>query len=372
MSRLKILQVQLYEKNNCVLADQAIIGLPESYEVTNAFLCGQPRMPTRREGEVRTVCFGFQDSWFKGFRLRALWHLYRFCRSEGFDVVVAHRYKPMSLFLHLNRWLRFKRLIGVQHGIGDLDRSHRRREVRRALRENCYVVAVSRAVRQYLINANAGLNEKNCVQIDNAIDIAAAEAVQLEGKAAREHLGLPADKFVIGTIGRLVPVKGHVHLLEAFAKVKDEFPNAVVAIIGEGKSRDELEATMDRLDIQGRVFLLGARPNALQYVRAYNVFVMPSLSEGLPLALLEGMSGHLPVIGSDIPSLLPILEDCGGGIFPVAEPGELAKRLREAMSMESILLKSKGERCYRYLCTSHSIEDYRLKYQKLFALNFEM
>lgn len=368
MSRLKILQVQLYEKNNCVLADQAIIGLPEGYEVTNAFLCGQPRMPSRQEGEVRTVCFGFPMSWFKGLRLRVLWRLYRFCKQEQFDLVIAHRYKPMSLFLQLNLWLRFRRLIGVQHGIGDLDRSRRKREVRSLMRDNCYVVAVSRAVREYLLRAEAGVNESNCIQIDNAIDIDAAERMQLDSKEARNELDLPLDTFIFGTIGRLVPVKGHIHLLEAFAEVQGEFPQSCVAIIGEGQSRPELEAAIVRLGLQNRAFLLGAKRNALRYVRAFDVFVMPSLSEGLPLALLEGMSGHLPVIGSDIPGLLPILEDCGGGIFPVGQPSKLAERLREVMNLSPELLMERGERCYQYLCMAHSIEDYRHKYRELLAL----
>lgn len=365
---LKILQVQLYERNSCVLADEIIRALPDSYEVTNAFLCGEPRAQDGDEKGARTVCFGFPDAWFKGLRLRVLWRLYRFCKQEGFDMVVAHRYKPMSLFLQLNRWLKFKRLVGVQHGIGDLDRGHRKREVRRLLQKNCYVVAVSRAVREYLLNAGAGLDENNCIQIDNAIDIAAAERMQLDREEARRQLQLPADGFLFGTIGRLVPVKGHIHLLDAFAQLKDEFPQASVAIIGEGQCREELEAAIARLGLEGRVFLPGAKPQALRYVRAFDVFVMPSLSEGLPLALLEGMSGHLPVIGSNIPSLLPILEDCGGGVFSSGQPDELAQRLREILLLPGQQLREQGERCYRYLCSAHSIEDYHRNYRELLAL----
>jgi glycosyltransferase involved in cell wall biosynthesis len=114
-----------------------------------------------------------------------------------------------------------------------------------------------------------------------------------------------------------------------------------------------------------RALLLGARDDALQYVRAFDAFVMPSLSEGLPLALLEGMSGHLPVIGSDIPSLKPILEDCGGRIFPVGQHAVLAGHLREVLALSSEERIAEGERAYQYLCRAHSIDDFRRQYREL-------
>ncbi|WP_039559307.1 glycosyltransferase [Pseudomonas flexibilis] len=365
MRKIKVLQVQLHKKNDCVLADEIIRSLPVNFEVTNAFLCGETCASGYRDGGIENICFGFPDAWLRGSRLRVLWRLYRFCKQERFDMVVAHRYKPMSLFLQLNRWLRFGRVIGIQHGIGDFDRSYRKREMRRLLRENCYVVAVSQAVREYLLRANLGIDERNCVRIDNAIDIAAAERMQLTREYARRQLGLPEGSFLFGTIGRLVSVKGHIHLLEAFALIKDEFPQANVAIIGEGACRAELEAASERLGLHDRVFLLGSRVQALRYVKAFDVFVMPSLSEGLPLALLEGMSGHLPVIGSDIPALLPILEGCGGGIFPVGQADGLAECLRDSLEFTEDQLREQGERCYQYLCVTHSIEEYRRKYRQL-------
>jgi glycosyltransferase involved in cell wall biosynthesis len=178
-------------------------------------------------------------------------------------------------------------------------------------------------------------------------------------------LDLPADAFVFGAIGRLVPVKGHIHLLRAFALIKDAHPRALLAIIGEGRGRPELEAAIGELGLEGRALLLGARDDALQYVRGFDAFVMPSLSEGLPLALLEGMSGRLPVIGSDIPSLKPILEDCGGRIFPSGRHEVLAERLAEVLALSPEARRAEGERAYQYLYRAHSIEDFRRQYREL-------
>ncbi|AYC34555.1 glycosyltransferase [Pseudomonas cavernae] len=365
--RSKVLQLQnRYNVNASDLAEQVVQALPtDRFEVTTAFLRGCPEPGEPESRAPRSVYFGFSQGATKGLRLRALWVLYQHCRAEGYDAVIAHRFKPINMLMLLNRWLRIPACIGVLHGLGEYDRAYRRWEMRRLIGSAWRLVGVSRAVRDDLLACGAGFTETNTRQINNAIDIARAEKLQHPRQQARELLGLPAAAFVFGTIGRLVPVKGHIHLLEAFALVKDQQPAAVLAIIGEGRSRVELEAAIARHGLQGRVLLLGAKDDALQYVRAFDVFVMPSLSEGLPLALLEGMSGHLPVIGSDIDSLRSILEDCGGRIFPVGQPQALAEQLRAMLALGPESLAAAGERGYAYLCRAHAIEDFRRQYREL-------
>lgn len=365
--KIKVLQLQnRYNVNASDLAEQVIQGLPaEHFEVTTAFLRGRPGPGEPESRAARSIYFGFSQTDLKGLRLRALWRLFRLCREQRYDVVIAHRFKPMNMLMLLNLWLRIPACIGVQHGIGDFDRGYRRWEARRLLTANWRVVGVSRAVRDYLVGCGAGFDPSNTVQINNAIDIDRAERLQHPREQARSLLGLAQEPFIFGAIGRLVPVKGHIHLIEAFAQVQSVFPQAQLAIIGEGRMRAELEAAIVRFGLEGKAHLLGAREDALQYVRAFDAFVMPSLSEGLPLALLEGMSGHLPVIGSDIPSLRSILEDCGGRIFPVGDAAALATQLGAVLKLEAEQRRAEGERAYRYLRGAHAIEDFRLEYLQL-------
>jgi glycosyltransferase involved in cell wall biosynthesis len=366
-SRIKVLQLQArYNVNASDLAEQIIQGLPaERFEVTTAFLRGRPGSGEPESRAPRSIYFGFSQSDLKGLRLRALWRLYRLCREERYEVVIAHRFKPINMLMLLNLWLRIPACIGVQHGIGDFDRAYRRWEARRLLAGNWRLVGVSRAVRDYLLGCGAGFDSGNTVQINNAIDIERAEGLQHSREKARALLGLATEPFTFGAIGRLVPVKGHIHLIEAFAKLQADYPQAQLAIIGEGRSRADLESAIERHAVQGRVHLLGAREDALQYVRAFDAFVMPSLSEGLPLALLEGMSGRLPVVGSDIDSLRPILEDCGGRVFPVGDPEALAEQLRAILMLDAEQRNEEGERAYAYLRSAHAIEDFRRQYHQL-------
>ncbi|UPQ82360.1 glycosyltransferase [Pseudomonas knackmussii] len=365
--KIKILQLQnRYNVNASDLAEQVIQGLPtETYEVTTVFLRGRPRPGEPESRAARSVYFNLSNASTKGLRLRALWMLYKHCRAQGYDAVIAHRFKPINMLMVLNLWLRIRVCIGVLHGLGEYDRAYRRWESRILIGPAWRMVGVSRAVYDDLIRSGAGFGPHNVRQINNAIDISRAERLQHPKQQARQLLGLPQDAFVVGTIGRLVPVKAHIHLIEAFAEIKDRYPKALLAIIGEGRSRQELETFIRARRMEQRVLLLGARDDALQYVRAYDVFVMSSVSEGLPLALLEGMSGCLPVIGSDIDSMRPILEDSGGRIYPVGQPLALAERLREVISLTPRERAEEGLQAYEYLCRAHAIEDFRRQYRSL-------
>ncbi|HBW09234.1 MAG: glycosyl transferase family 1 [Pseudomonas sp. BICA1-14] len=365
--KIKVLQLQnRYNVNASDLAEQVIQGLPtQTYEVTTLFLRGRPRSGEPESRAARSVYFDLNSASTKGLRLKALWLLYKHCRAQGYDVVIAHRFKPINMIMLLNIFLRIPACVGVLHGLGEYERPYRRWESRALISKAWRMVGVSRAVCDDLINSGAGFKPYNVRQINNAIDISRAERLQHSKLQARKLLGLPEDAFVIGTIGRLVPVKGHIQLLEAFSEIKDDYPQALLVIIGEGRLRQEMEAVIQARGLNGRVHLLGAKDDALQYVRAYDVFVMSSISEGLPLALLEGMSARLPVVGSDIDSMRPILEESGGRIYPVGQSAILAKRLREVVLLTPQERTKEGRRTYEYLCRAHAIEDFRKQYRDL-------
>lgn len=366
--RIKVLQLQVYINANASdLAEQIVKGLPvDRFEVTMAFLRGRPGANDTESCAPRSVYFDFKQAELKGLkRFRALWRLYKHCREERYDVIIAHRFKPMNILMLLNLKLKVPVCIGVQHGLGDFDRLLRCLVTKTLLRPNFKTVGVSRAVCDYLINCRAGFNPENTIQINNAIDVERAEKIQLMRKDARDALGLDTDAYILGCIGRLVPVKGHIFLIEAFSRIKNDHPAVQVAIIGDGRSRQVLENAIEQYGVQGRVHLLGARDDALQYVRVFNAFVMPSTTEGLPLALLEGMSGHLPVIGSNIDSLKPILEDSGGQMFESGNVDSLTEELIRHLKKTEQEHHAEGEQAYRYLCMSHNINDFRKQYREL-------
>lgn len=109
-----------------------------------------------------------------------------------------------------------------------------------------------------------------------------------------------------------------------------------------------------------------SRENALQYVRAFDIWTMPSLAEGLGLALLEGMSGHLPVIASNVPAMLPLIEGAGGlAVKAESDVATLTAALDEYLALSDDALRAKGEQAFRYLQQNHDIEVFRQEYLDL-------
>jgi glycosyltransferase involved in cell wall biosynthesis len=143
--------------------------------------------------------------------------------------------------------------------------------------------------------------------------------VILNGAHLEKFLASPANpggappRVRYGTAARLVPVKDHYTLLRAFAIVSREIPHAELAIAGDGPLREELEAFTKKLNLTGRVTFTGALPDTPKFLSDLDIFVLSSLSEGMPISLLEAMAAGLPIVSTR-----------AGGIDEVAIEGQNA------------------------------------------------
>src|SRR6185436_3354802 len=131
---------------------------------------------------------------------------------------------------------------------------------------------------------------------------------------ARRGLGIPLDVPVLGTVGRLDPAKDHLTMLQAFCRVREVVPSARLVIVGEGNCRGDLEAFIARHDLQGSVHLLGERWDIPAMMACMDVFVLSSINEGLPLALLEAMACERPVITTDVGAAGGVVRRAGAGL----------------------------------------------------------
>lgn len=369
-ARIKVLQLHPdYNVKSCDvsdLAEQVVKSLPRSdYEITSAYLCGEPKPRQPPSVAEHIHYFRLRECDLEGLRLKALWKLYRYCKLQKFDVVICNRFKVVSLMLQLNKLLKVPVCIGISHVLDEYRRHYRRWQVRYLADAHWHFVGVSDAVRDWLIDYNSGFTARNTYAIPNAIDIAKSETIQLSRHEARARLGLPQDAIIVGAIGQLFVRKGHQFLISALSKLRDRFPHAHVGIIGRGPEEQNLTQQIADLGVQDKVHLLGFRENALQYVKAFDIWAMPSLKEGLPLALMEGMSGHLPVIASDIPEMRDLIVGAGGIAVPTKDADALAQALAGYLALDTATLALKGEQVFEYLTSQHSIESYRRSYLHL-------
>ncbi len=128
--------------------------------------------------------------------------------------------------------------------------------------------------------------------------------------AARDMLGIPHDVPVVVTVGRQEYQKGHRYLIEAFARVISEQPDARLLIAGrDGHSTVELQKLIAVLGLESVVTLLGHRSDVPEVLSASDLFVFPSLYEGLGGALIEALALELPVVASDLPALREVVRE---------------------------------------------------------------
>lgn len=168
--------------------------------------------------------------------------------------------------------------------------------------------------------------------IPNGINIDRVQSM-LDKPRAKARLGVPADAFVFGNVGRLEEQKGHRLLIEAFSRVVRRHPNAVLILTGDGRERAALEAHAVAACPPGSVFFLGMRADVGDVLRAFDLFVMPSLWEGLALAMLEAMAAGVPVLVSDVGGVSEVLgEDKYGMRIPAGNVDALAAKLAECIA----------------------------------------
>jgi glycosyltransferase involved in cell wall biosynthesis len=148
----------------------------------------------------------------------------------------------------------------------------------------------------------------NCI----ALERIKAEKPVIETK---KELGIRFDSVIIGTVGRLVPVKGIEYLLKSAKILGEKFPDLRLLIVGDGPAKNQLQELAKKLGINSSVIFTGHRDDVLNLVSCLDVFVLPSLSEGIPMALLEAMAVGVPVVASNVGGIPEVLEDGKTGIL---------------------------------------------------------
>ena len=162
------------------------------------------------------------------------------------------------------------------------------------------VIAVSRSIRDFLINQE-GMDPDQIIVFSNGIDAHAfVPAAGMKRSQARVELGLPADAFVIGGMGRLVAQKNFSRFLDVAAQVLSEHPLSYFIIAGTGPQEEELLGKALSLGIGDRVRFLGHVSDRLSLYHAFDALLMTSDFEGTPMVLLEAMACGLPVVASAV------------------------------------------------------------------------
>ena len=183
----------------------------------------------------------------------------------------------------------------------------------------------------------------------------------------RQALGIPEDAFIYLNVGRLDPQKGQSFLLEAFKDVISEVPNSYLVIIGSGSLEAALKAQAESLNVSDRVRFLFNKKNIGAHLEMADVFVFPSLFEGLPLALLEAMTKGLPCIVSSIQPHLEVVNDKVSGLIISPECKEALAGAMVELYQQPALREQLGRKAAEKMESAFFSEVLKSKWEELYS-----
>jgi glycosyltransferase involved in cell wall biosynthesis len=228
------------------------------------------------------------------------------------------------------------------------------------------VIAISTQVQEHLIK-DFHLKEENIRLINNGIDVErfALRRSNDEGQVMKAGFGLKEGP-VVGIIARLSEVKGHVYLIQAMKEVLRRFPDTQLLIVGQGKIKDDLIVLVKKLGIDDKVFFV---PNIIDTAAALSImdlFVLPSLHEGLGLSLMEAMAAGLPCIASNVGGIKSLIQDQVTGFLTAPkDPGQLSKAVVALLS-DPDRAKSYGYNARKFILDNFSKDGMLEKTQKVY------
>lgn len=237
-------------------------------------------------------------------------------------VVHTHGYRPDVVDAGVARSAGIATITTV-HGFtgGGLRNRLYERVQRRAFRRFDAVIAVSRPLAEEL--GREGLRTPQLHLIPNAYE---PEAPPLSRADARRVLGIPEDRFVVGWVGRLGREKGADVLLHALAHPAATGVHA--AILGDGAERARLDALAQRIGLGSRVRFHGAVAAAGRLLRAFDVFVLSSRTEGAPMVLFEAMAAGVPIVATRVGGVPDIVRDTEAALVPAEDAAAIAEAVR--------------------------------------------
>lgn len=217
-------------------------------------------------------------------------------------------------------------LIATVHGKNYFWEKLRRRLAYQWVSRNATMVAVSENLKQFIVE-KVGVDSGHVKVVYNGVD-ALPPLRPADIDECRKELDLPTGDQIVGVVGNLYPVKGHQYLITAIPAVLEKCPNTTFIFAGRGQLEAELKAQVQQLGIDGKVRFLGLRQDIPRILAVLDVFVLPSLSEGLSMAILEAMVAGKPVIATNVGGNPELVEDGQAGyLVPSQNSPTLTDRL---------------------------------------------
>ena len=285
-------------------------------------------------------------------------------KTNQIDVLCTHDYKSSILGYVASIGLGIKR-VSVNHLWDDIDFKLWLYQRAEGVLYNFFdhIIAVSAPVAKdvgtYLLNKRKLTVISNGIDTNTYYNFAGARTL-------RTTLGLTAHDMLIGVVGRLAPQKGHRDLIDAAAILAPKLPQVKYVFWGGGHLEDELRALVKHHGLEEQVIFAGTAEDMAEVYAEIDLLAMPSLSEGLPMALLEAMSAELLVLATPVGDIPEVIKDGDTGFLtPMQDSAALAQRIETLVNMPSVERERVAANARQFIIDHFSADAMAEKYRAL-------
>ncbi len=323
-----------------------------------------------REHQIPHVCLRTRGAW----DVRAVFRLARLLRQEGIQI----------LHTNLSRadWVgrlaaRLARTPVVVSSIRNLHHEMYRAEYGGAVaavasrldrwtgRWADALIALSEDVKARLLSE--GFPASRIALIPNSVDLEGLQEFERHPQMKQRLLNLPESAAVVGTLAVFKEQKGYPYLIEAAGQIRRTRQDVYFLIVGSGPKAAEIHRRIDERGLEGAFVCVGQQADVRPYLAAMDVFVLPSLWEGMPRALMEAMAAGIPAVGTNVSGIRDLIEDGVTGLLvPAGDAGRLAAAIM-TMLADPGKARAFADAARRRIQERHSASASALRHAELYA-----
>ena len=298
-----------------------------------------------------------------GFQPALARHVARLITAHDIDIVHCHHYSPYIYGLMASLMTPAK-LVYTEHGRLSDGQPSRKRQLINPLLSLLpgRIFAVSADLKQQMVAEGF---PARCIRVvHNGVD-PGTRASSAQRAHAREALGVPPDAFIVGTAGRLDPVKNLTVMLQVQQLLRDKVKRAFAVIVGDGPERAALAAAADALGLADSVIFTGYRSDVRALMPAFDVYLNCSTYEGVSLTILEAMAAGLPVVATPVGGNPEVVVDHETGYLIPSRARSLAETLAH-LAFDARLRRAMGDaarwRVIRHFSIARMVDEYAAIY----------
>jgi sugar transferase (PEP-CTERM/EpsH1 system associated) len=299
--------------------------------------------------------------------------LFNLCRTMRPTIMHSRNLSGLDALLPA-RLAGVRQCIHGEHGrdVNDLCGDNKKLALLRRLHSHLvsHYITVSKDLQQYIIN-RVGVTPARITQIYNGVDTARFSPAVINPVQLLPDAFIGEGKIIIGTVGRLQPIKNQAMLLQAFAEFSHKFPElaakANLAIVGNGPLFAQLRELAESLGIAEKLWLPGSLENIPDVLKSFDLFVLPSLSEGISNTILEAMATGLPVLATAVGGNLELVTDGYNGRFFQPKGVNALADLFANYAANKDLLKKHGAAARQTAVERFSLHYMVSEYQKIYT-----